>query len=246
MSLSGTFAAAQEASAFFEVPAHNSATIGLESAALTGSVILEKQVKGGVEIISVFSAEDYDGFTYVYENSTDVAEYIRLRCEAIDDEENEEVAYSIVAVSGEKVELVLQEKSGKRLAYIDDLGRLVFERSFVNDSVPAHEAVSTNGDAAVVVGVGFYETKITTSGSEGAEDIELVDGVYIGQRKLVTLAVEGHADDVVSFDNGDDMFSTAGAALASLTIDAADGFVLLEWRGAWHVIALSGATETEA
>jgi len=245
MNVSGKFDAEQQASQPVSVPPHNSVVVSLDSAALTGAIILERENKSGFEPVISFKATSYSGFEYVYENSTDFGQVIRLRCEAIDDGDGEEVDYVIAPVKGEKVEIILSEKSGKMLAQVDDLGRLVIARSLAHDMVPAHDVVLTNDSAPVVVSMSFYETKATTSGSEGNEGIELVDGSYIGQRKLVTLASKGHEDDAVDFDNGDDFISTTGAALASLTIDDEDGFVLLEWRGAWHVIALDGATETE-
>lgn len=77
-----------------------------------------------------------------------------------------------------------------------------------------------------------YETKITSGGSAGNESVTIGAGTgcKVGQRKLVTLETLTHASDVIVLDHAN-IINSANAALAAVTIDAAGGFILLEWTG---------------
>ena len=95
---------------------------------------------------------------------------------------------------------------------------------------PTADSVVTNGEAATTLTLDAYETKITTGGSGGAEDVALPDGEYPGQRKLVTLAKISEGGDKidVKLDN---------VVATSVSLDEEGEFVLFEWSGEeWFVL----------
>src|SRR5690606_15845835 len=100
------------------------------------------------------------------------------------------------------------------------------------------EDVTTNDDEPTPVSLAVYHTRVTTSGSEGAEDLEVGDGTgaIVGQRKLITYVAEGHDSDVVALDHAN-IVNAAGNALQAASLDDVDDFVLLEWNGAkWQIV----------
>lgn len=109
------------------------------------------------------------------------------------------------------------------------------------------EAVTTNGDEATAVGLGTYQTRVTTGGSEGAEDLAIGDGTgaIVGQRKLITLAAITAEGDSVALD--DTNISQGSDTITGVALDAEGEFLLLEWRGAtWEVLAASSGVVATA
>jgi len=168
MSISGVFSADGVTSEIV-LKAGESLAYALDTEAFSGTVYFEKLRKdnAGYDVISQHQEAEMDTLSVGYKNDSGGDEILRLRCEGLDADESEEITYSIVSESGEPVEAVLIEKDGKRLAYIDDLGRLNFDRPIAHDAIPAHDSIITNDSAAVSVSVEFYETQVSSSGSEG-------------------------------------------------------------------------------
>jgi hypothetical protein len=109
------------------------------------------------------------------------------------------------------------------------------------------EHVRTNGSTATTANLAVYQTSVTSSGSAGAETLNVGDGTgaVIGQRKLVTLATRTNAADSVALD---DTHCAQGAdTITAVVLDAAGEFVLLEWRGTkWEVIKASAGVVATA
>jgi len=107
-----------------------------------------------------------------------------------------------------------------------------------------YEELSSSDAAAVDVDLTTYETKLTTGGSAGSEDVNVGDGsdaLAIGQRKLITLDTRTDASDVVNLDHAN-IVNASGVQTTNVDLDAEGEFVLLEWNGAKWQIIYSDAT----
>lgn len=148
-SYSGTFDAPAEVSAEITLKPGESATYSFTTAALTGSVVIERALKGrsGWETIASYTATQAETS---YKNRSAKDETIRLRCEELEvDPGAEEVAYTFAQVDGELLEAVVKSKNGDALASLDDAGALVFPGSVI-----VQGTLSSTGGATTSVGVG--------------------------------------------------------------------------------------------
>jgi len=113
--------------------------------------------------------------------------------------------------------------------------------NMLNESVPL-----TTGAAPVSPDLTVYETKITSGGTAGSEDLNVGDGTgaIIGQRHLFTFETRTNGSDVINFDhaNMDD-----GLTITDVSMDAADEFILLEWNGLkWQIIYSAAGVVTSS
>lgn len=112
------------------------------------------------------------------------------------------------------------------------------------DWLDGADAVATKHSAATAATFQAYESKVTTDGNgTNAYNLGNAPAIQPGRRKLVTLAVKGAAGDsvVVDFAN----VSQGADTIASVILDTAGEFLLVEWRGAkWEVIAASAGVVT--
>lgn len=106
--------------------------------------------------------------------------------------------------------------------------------------ITGNEDLESNDATPTEVDTGIYQAKITTSGSEGAEEVTIGDGtgVTVGTRKLITLDTLGDPADSVVLDHANMVGGNHGAdALASAVLDAEGEFILLEFNGVkWRVL----------
>lgn len=168
------------------------------------------------------------------------------------------VSYALTEVIGDRIGVLLTDLNGRPVAWVRDDGSVEFA-AIVTASIQggggpglpminpySFEYVTTPGAASVEL----YETKLTTGGSAAGEALTVADGLYIGQRKLLTVVGMGDPGDSVDVDFTN-IAGKSGELLAALSIDAAlNGYLLLEWRGdedgsggKWWVIA-SGENTT--
>lgn len=89
------------------------------------------------------------------------------------------------------------------------------------------------------VDLDYYETKVVTAGVGQVLNIGNGTGVKVGHRKLITLQTRTGGSDTVVLDHAN-MNNAAGSAASSCVLDAANEFILLEWRGSkWQTIVAS-------
>lgn len=125
---------------------------------------------------------------------------------------------------------------------------------FYDDLASAPNLISDDeplfsGASAVPVDLTVYQTKITTGGTAGSEDVTLGDGTgtvtpIVGQQHLITLETRTNASDVVNLDHAN-MVDSAGTDLTNMDLDAAGEFVLVRWTGTkWKVLETNGTLAT--
>ena len=132
----------------------------------------------------------------------------------------------------------------KRAAYKHGLQAFYDDLESDPDAVPITDTLTT-GASAVSATTTAYETKITTGGTAGAENINLPDGDFVGQRKLFTLAVRTNASDVVDLQAAKlgrlNISGSTSQNVTNLDLDAVGEYALLEWDGTeWNVIYTNG------
>lgn len=102
----------------------------------------------------------------------------------------------------------------------------------------------TTATANQVVSMDAYETRLTTAGTEGVENISLANGTIIGERKLFILKTLGNASDSVKLAHAN-VVNAAGIAATGVTFDAINEYCLLEWNGAkWQAIYTTATITT--
>ena len=107
-----------------------------------------------------------------------------------------------------------------------------------------YDEITTAADSQAVATTS-YETKITTGGTAGTENISIADGTIVGERKLITLAVRTDASDVVALAHAN-VVNASGTAATGVTLDAAGEFILLEWNGSkWQAVYTPATIATE-
>lgn len=105
---------------------------------------------------------------------------------------------------------------------------------------------ATSGASAITLTLAAYRTNITTGGTAGNENVNaLPSGEYIGQRKLIYLATRTDASDVVVIATSNIsrllLSGETPGAVATLNLDAADEYAMLEWSGAeWNILYSNG------
>lgn len=245
----GTFDAPGEVSGRIFLRPNEEVTFELESASLTGSVVLERTLKGysAYELIAEFKA---DGSALSvpsskYINDTKETFAVRLRCVDLSVGDVEEVAYKLSDVADEFMQTWFA-KDGRFVAGFTYEGEVVFKGPVVYPgSLYSKETVVTNDTTPTLIGLDAYNSYLVTSGSEGAEDIAIPDGVSLGQRKLITLIGEGHADDSVDMDYAN--LSVPGQTISAVAFSDIGDQLLLEWQGtSWVVLAASAGVVTSA
>lgn len=149
----------------------------------------------------------------------------------------------VLTVSGEEITCTV----GQLISAVLNNG--VTTEAFINpydpNNILTSESVATNGDDAVNCDVSVYQTIVTSSGSEGEEDLNIGDGtgVTVGTRHLVTFATRTHASDSIVMDDAN--ITVTGSTVTAVELDAAGEFILLEWQGAsWEVIKASSGVVT--
>jgi hypothetical protein len=98
---------------------------------------------------------------------------------------------------------------------------------------------STTSASAVSLGAAFTHHDITTdaSGLARVVNVGVAGPFYIGQRKIVRLATRAGGSDTFTMD-ATSLERTTGAAVTSLTFNAAGQTAYLEWDGAkWAVLS---------
>ena len=132
-------------------------------------------------------------------------------------------------------------------------------RSFLAGGLVLDSEERDSGASAIVLSLTEYESKIRSSGAGTQQIVQLpVAGAKVGQRKLVTFAVEGAAGDSIRINAG------AGGALISeaiaivgvtglteatstnVDLAAANDFALFEFVSratpSWNLVYARGAT----
>lgn len=115
----------------------------------------------------------------------------------------------------------------------------------VNDSVEHQSSGS-----ASLLDVEAFESRVTSSGTQGNESVQIPSGSHVGQRHLVTFVTEGDASDVVVVSGAvGTTVQSQGAvgetpsSITNIALDTPGEFVLLEYQGAntWNVLYTTGA-----
>jgi hypothetical protein len=202
----------------------------------------------------LFTGEDMDEldgevFNGILTNTDSKRVAFRVRAH---DVAEDALVYSLTEIIGDRTGVILRDKNGVPVMWSRDDGTIEvagITAATVNPNaiLATFEALASNPTTPSAVDLTVYETRVTTTGSEAAEEITLGDGTgaVVGQRKLITGTL-GHANDAVTLDHAN-MADVDGGALAAVSIDATGGFVLVEWNGtAWQVIYSGDATVTGA
>lgn len=101
--------------------------------------------------------------------------------------------------------------------------------NFIND----HELVTVSATPSAC-DMTVYATHVTTGGVGRALNVGNGAGAVVGQRKLIKV-VGFTASDTVVLDHANIVLANGNAA-ASVVLDAANEFILLEWNGAkWQL-----------
>lgn len=206
------------------------------SSSANGTMVLERSVTGGSTWQELERFTDSASGSLVSE--IDPPAWYRFRYIEAEEPEGE------MAVTLEDRDDVVREffnREGALRLRITDAGLDFYGEIRQHSS----ETVRTNGDAAVAVNTRVYKSVVVSSGSEGAEDLEVGDGtdVEIGTRKLIVFGTRTHASDSIVLD--DTNISQGSDTITAVELDAADEFILLEWHGtSWEVIAASAGVVT--
>lgn len=191
---------------------------------------------------------------------------VLIRAAALDvDVASDALVYDVEDLLGDLLDVILTDTKGRPVLRMRDDGGVQFagpvgitnldggyiEGAAMNPTIALTPTLLTStesivsGASAVPASVDFYQTHIVTGGTAGAEDVSVEDGVVVGHRKLVVLDTLTDTGDSINLTGT--FADVDAAALATLTIDAAGGFVMMEWNGtAWQVRYLGDATATPA
>jgi hypothetical protein len=264
-SITGSLSAAGVSSAIY-VPAGESFTAVLTVAAMEAfqGLIAVERSRDGINFTPALDHNDaevqFDGtetplegavFSGAIVNTDSKRNMYRVRATSVDGG-SDAISYSMAEVVGDRLGVILTDVNGRPVAWMRDDGAVefigIYAAAYQGGGGPglpmlnpfSFEYVTTPGAASVEL----YETKLTTGGSAAGEALTVADGIYIGQRKLLTVVGMGDPGDSVdvAFTN---IGGRSGELLAALSIDAAlNGYLLLEWRGdedgtggKWWVIA---------
>ena len=111
------------------------------------------------------------------------------------------------------------------------------------DNTDYYDEITTT-TVSQAVSTTAYETRMTTGGTEGAENVSIADGTVIGERKLLILTAITDESDTVKLAHAN-VVNAAGTAATGVTFDAANEYLLLEWNGAkWQAIYTSATIAT--
>lgn len=95
-----------------------------------------------------------------------------------------------------------------------------------------------SGASAVDVALDVYETKITSGGTAGSEDVNIGDGtgITVGQVKLITFESQTDPSDVLNLDHAN-IVNANGEQCTNVDLENEDDWLLLRWNGsAWQII----------
>jgi hypothetical protein len=218
MSVSGTFAA-DGASGYVLVAPNNSVTYELDTAGFSGTAYFEKKKKdgSGIDIIQSYVEAGMSSLSVFYKNDSQDFQEVRLRVEGLDDGESEEVTYAVTETDNESNEIVLQEKSGKRLAYVNDQGVLVFDRTLsaavqadsgagaVNGATVsvAHDVGSVNQSIITLASTPVTVANTTGSSFGGVKIYDFPAGRILVLGVTADLSFDWSATDIVATGSGD-------------------------------------------
>jgi hypothetical protein len=237
MKFEGSFTAKGQVSTVVSLNPKEVLAYAITTSELTGSVILEKATKGlqGWEPVVALSATG----SGTLRNDDSELMRVRLRVEAIDEVEEESVAYKLEQVTGQLVEILVQDAKLRPVFSLDDQDQVIVHKPVVVVGLlNTSEVVYTNDSAAVAVNLEVYKTEVVSSGSEGGEDLEIGDAGIIGQRKLIVFKTRTHASDKIVLDHAN--FSQGSDTIGAIELDAANEFILAEFRGVkWEILAAS-------
>lgn len=243
---SASFDSAGDVSGALSVPPEKVISVSLTSAAFTGVILIEKSGKGGQVLIeSVSGSGGALSRTIQYVNDSRKIEDVRLRVQSIAAAQT--VAVSLTDVVGGSVYEV-PDATGKTLYSVDDSGVLyVLGVAQLSKHFHQTEESISSGASATNLTHSAYHAKVTSSGAGTAQTVNIGNGtgIVVGHRKLVTLVTRTHASDSIVMDHAniaavDEVFPTA-----SVVMDAAGEFILLEWQGTkWKTIKASSGVVT--
>lgn len=197
-----------------------------------------------------------EGFTINLVGVAAGHEVFEVKTNTLEDESTDPVA---AAVEEQTIDYTLADavdvlhtfvdKYGRPFGSVDDQQKVALTgalyvagaitKAGVND-INSFEEVETNGEDPTELDISVYQSKITTGGTEAAEEAEIGDGTgaIIGQRKLIVLESLGDAADSVILDDAN--FSQADDTISAIELDEEGEFVLAEWQGAsWEIIKAS-------
>ena len=101
------------------------------------------------------------------------------------------------------------------------------------------ETITHAGSGTETINLNKYHTKFVSNGAAKAAAIGDGTGAVVGQRKLITLQTRVGGSDTIVLDHAN-MLNAAGSAASSCILDAANEFILLEWRGSkWQTMVAS-------
>lgn len=220
-----------------------------------GAVVLEKTKDNGISWERVASFTGAASGTVTNQDS--VSAQYRFRCSAFEEGSDNltlsfEELNDVVNVHYEKSEVV--SYAGTKLivfkedgVYFSDVKKLDGTPVGGANNISSYESVTTNGDAPVEMSNAHYESRITSGGSAGGEDLSFdsVVSPIVGQRKLVTFENQTDESDAIALPEGE--ISQAGDTISTVVLNVSGDFILLEWRGSkWEVIAASDGVVTTA
>jgi hypothetical protein len=263
------------ASVGFMVRPSNTCTLALTIAnaeTFSGLLAVESSKNGGQSWEPVLDAngdaivmdgtdsalDDGDNLTVTLVNATNSKQWFRVFVS--DAGEDDGISYLFTEVIGDLVGVLLADEKGNPLIARRDDGGMEFLQPVVINELLGLERRGTSeqvttGAVDQVVDVGVYQTKVTTGGTQGVENLAVGDGtgVVIGTRKLIVLENLSDPSDVLTLDAANIVIEEIAAHalvdtdLSDVTMDAEGAFLMLEWNGAkWEVKHAGDCTLTPA